>query len=40
LKEDSAKDPKFKEVADSYLAFRKSYGKWGAAQLMKATYLQ
>jgi TRAP-type mannitol/chloroaromatic compound transport system substrate-binding protein len=40
LKEDSAKDAKFKEVADSYLAFRKSYAKWGAAQSMQATYLK
>jgi TRAP-type mannitol/chloroaromatic compound transport system substrate-binding protein len=40
LSEDSAKDAKFKETADSYLAFRKSYAKWGAAQAMKATYLK
>jgi len=40
LNEDSAKDAKFKETADSYLAFRKSYAKWGAAQSMNATYLK
>ncbi len=40
LKEDSAKDPLFKKVADSYLAFRKIYAKWGAAQALKPTYLK
>ena len=40
LEEDSAKDPLFKKVADSYLGFRKSYAKWGAAQSLKPTYLK
>jgi TRAP-type mannitol/chloroaromatic compound transport system substrate-binding protein len=40
LEEDAAKDPLFKEVADSYKDFRKSYAKWGTAQSMKATYLE
>ncbi len=39
LKEDSAKDPVFKRVADSYLAFRATYAKWGNAQALKPTYL-
>ena len=38
LEEDSAKDPLFKKVADSYLAFRKIYAKWGTAQALKPTY--
>ena len=37
--EDSAKDPLFKKVADSYFSFRKDYKKWGDAQSLKATYL-
>tara|TARA_Y100000588_G_scaffold133530_1_gene146671 strand:+ start:2292 stop:3356 length:1065 start_codon:yes stop_codon:yes gene_type:complete len=37
--EDSAKDPLFKEVTESYEAFRKAYGKWGAAQALAPTYL-
>lgn len=40
LKEDAEKDPLFKEVADSYLAFRETYAKWGAAQAMESTYLK
>ena len=40
LEEDSAKDPLFKKVADSYLAFRKVYEKWGTAQALKPTYLK
>jgi len=40
LKEDAAKDPLFKEVADSYLGFRKEYKKWGDAQSLNATYLK
>jgi TRAP-type mannitol/chloroaromatic compound transport system substrate-binding protein len=40
LKEDAGKDPLFKEVADSYLGFRKSYKKWGDAQSLNATYLK
>ena len=38
LAEDSAKDPLFKKVADDYLAFRKNYNIWGAAQSLKPTY--
>ncbi len=37
--EDSAKDPLFKEVTESYSAWRKIYSKWGAAQALKPTYL-
>jgi len=40
LAEESAKDPTFKKVADSYLAFRKTYKAWGDAQALKATYLK
>ena len=40
LEEDAAKDALFKEVADSYLGFRKSYKKWGDAQSLNATYLK
>ncbi|OFX00374.1 MAG: C4-dicarboxylate ABC transporter [Alphaproteobacteria bacterium RIFCSPHIGHO2_12_FULL_66_14] len=39
IAEDSAKDPLFKKVADSYLDFRKRYAVWGGAQFMKPTYL-
>ncbi len=39
LEEDSQKDPLFKEVADSYKAFRTLYAKWGSAQALKPTYL-
>jgi len=39
IAEDSAKDPLFKKVADSYLDFRKKYAVWGGAQFMKPTYL-
>ncbi|GHD46359.1 ABC transporter substrate-binding protein [Thalassobaculum fulvum] len=39
LEEDSKSDPLFKKVADSYLAFRKLYAKWGNAQSLKPTYL-
>jgi TRAP-type mannitol/chloroaromatic compound transport system substrate-binding protein len=39
LEEQSAADPTFKKVADSYLAFRKVYKTWGDAQALKATYL-
>ncbi len=39
LAEQSAADPTFKRVADSYLAFRKIYKTWGDAQALKATYL-
>ncbi len=40
MAEDSAKDPLFKKVADSYYDFRKTYAKWGDAQALKATYLE
>jgi TRAP-type mannitol/chloroaromatic compound transport system substrate-binding protein len=39
LEEQSASDPLFKKVADSYLEFRKVYKTWGDAQAMKPTYL-
>ena len=39
LAEQSAADPIFKKVADSYLAFRKMYKTWGDAQRLEATYL-
>lgn len=39
LAEESANDPVFKKVADSYLAWRKIYKTWGDAQSLKATYL-
>ena len=39
LAEQSAADPTFKKVADSYLAFRKVYKGWGDAQALEATYL-
>jgi TRAP-type mannitol/chloroaromatic compound transport system substrate-binding protein len=39
-KELSAKDPFFKEVSDSYNAFRKGYKVWGEAQALKPTYLK
>lgn len=40
LAEDAEKDPLFKEAAESYAAFRKTYAKWGEAQSLKATYLE
>lgn len=40
LKEEAAKDPLFKKVADDYLEFRKTYRKWGDAQRLKSTYLK
>jgi TRAP-type mannitol/chloroaromatic compound transport system substrate-binding protein len=39
LTEQSAKDPVFKKVADSYLAWRQEYKPWGDAQFLKPTYL-
>jgi TRAP-type mannitol/chloroaromatic compound transport system substrate-binding protein len=38
LEEESADDPIFKRVADSYLAWRTEYKTWGDAQALKATY--
>ncbi len=40
IKEESAKDPLFKRIADDYLAFRKAYAVWGEAQVLKPTYLK
>jgi TRAP-type mannitol/chloroaromatic compound transport system substrate-binding protein len=39
IRDESAKDPLFKKVADHYLDFRKKYAIWGEAQAMKPTYL-
>ncbi len=39
IEENSATDPDFKRVADSYLAFRAKYKAWGDAQALKATYV-
>ena len=36
----SAKDATFKQIAESYTAFRKTYKIWGEAQALKPTYLQ
>lgn len=38
VEEQSAKDPLFKKVADSYFAFRAQYKLWGDAQALKPTY--
>lgn len=38
VEEESAKDPLFKKVADSYFTFRANYKKWGDAQYLKPTY--
>jgi TRAP-type mannitol/chloroaromatic compound transport system substrate-binding protein len=40
VKEESAKDPFFKEIAESYFAFRENYRGWGEAQSIKPTYLK
>jgi TRAP-type mannitol/chloroaromatic compound transport system substrate-binding protein len=39
LKEESAKDPLFKKIADDFLEFRKQYAVWGDSQVLKPTYL-
>jgi TRAP-type mannitol/chloroaromatic compound transport system substrate-binding protein len=39
LEEDSAADPLFQKVADSYLAWRAEYKTWGDAQFLKGSYL-
>jgi TRAP-type mannitol/chloroaromatic compound transport system substrate-binding protein len=39
VEEDSANDPLFAEVTESYSKWRKIYSKWGAAQALKPTYL-
>ena len=38
VKEESAKDPLFKKVADHFYNFRKNYKRWGDAQSLKGTY--
>jgi len=38
--EESASDAYFKEIADSFFAFRKVYRTWGTAQALKPTYLE
>jgi len=40
MAEQMAKDPLFKQIADSYLAWREHYRIWGEAQAMKPTYLK
>jgi len=39
LEEQSAADPLFKKVADSFYAFREKYRIWGEAQSLEPTYL-
>jgi TRAP-type mannitol/chloroaromatic compound transport system substrate-binding protein len=38
--EQSATNPLFKRVADSFYAFRAKYKGWGEAQFLKPTYLK
>ena len=40
VKEESAKDPFFKEIAESFYSFRDEYRGWGEAQALKSTYLK
>jgi len=40
VKEESAKDPFFKEIAESFYSFREEYRGWGEAQSLKSTYLK
>jgi TRAP-type mannitol/chloroaromatic compound transport system substrate-binding protein len=40
IAEESASDPWFKEIADSFYSFRKVYRTWGRAQSLESTYLQ
>jgi TRAP-type mannitol/chloroaromatic compound transport system substrate-binding protein len=40
VEEQSASDPLFKKVADSYFSFREKYKIWGDAQYLKPTYLE
>jgi TRAP-type mannitol/chloroaromatic compound transport system substrate-binding protein len=40
VKEESASDAYFKEIAESYFAFRKVYRTWGSAQQLNSTYLK
>jgi TRAP-type mannitol/chloroaromatic compound transport system substrate-binding protein len=39
VEEESARDPIFARVAESYFDFRARYKVWGDAQILKATYL-
>ena len=39
VEDDSANDPLFAEVTESYSKWRKTYSKWGTAQALKPTYL-
>lgn len=39
VKEEMAKDPVFKRVAESYFSFREQYKIWKDAQSLKSTYL-
>jgi len=38
IKEESAKDPLFKRIADDYLAYRAQYKIWGDSQALKPSY--
>ncbi|GMQ76722.1 MAG: TRAP transporter substrate-binding protein [Gammaproteobacteria bacterium] len=40
VKEESARDPLFKKIADSFYSFRDEYRGWGEAQALKSTYLK
>ena len=40
VEEESAKDPVFKKVADSYFSYREEYKIWKDAQALEATYLK
>jgi len=40
VEEESAKDPFFKEIAESFFSFREVYKTWGDAQFLKSTYLE
>jgi TRAP-type mannitol/chloroaromatic compound transport system substrate-binding protein len=40
VKEESAKDPFFKEIAESFYSFREVYRTWGTAQQLNSTYLE
>jgi len=40
VKEESAKDPLFKKVADNFYSFRAQYKVWADAQAIKNTYLK
>lgn len=40
VEEESANDAYFKEIAESYFAFREVYRTWGSAQQLNSTYLK